>query len=75
MEVFFFAIMLVAALVIGTEDKQSEDHASHTSVPPTSKIQSVDRGLSPHVCDLEYLPIIQRDLTVPLDQQVSDDER
>jgi len=75
MEVFLFAIMLVAALVIGTEDKQSEDHASHSSVAPTSKIQSVDREHSAQVCDRDQRHITQRDLTVPLDQQVSDSER
>lgn len=76
MEVFFFAIVLVAALVIGTEDKQSGINASHSSVPPTSKVQSVDYDeLSIRVCDLEGRHIIQRDLTVPLGQQVSDDER
>ena len=76
MEVFFFAIVLVAALVIGTEDKQSGSNASHSSIPPTSKVQSVDHDeLSIRVCDPEERHIIQRDLTVPLDQQVSDSER
>ena len=75
MEVFLFAIVLVAALVIGTEDKQSGDHANHSSVPPTSKIQSVDREHSAQVCDRDQRHITQRDLTVPLDQQVSDSER
>ena len=76
MEVFIFAIVLVAALVIGTEDRQSEDHASHSSVPPTSKVQSVDHDeLLIRVCDPEDRHIIQRDLTVPLGQQVSDSER
>jgi len=68
MEVFFFAIVLIAALVIGTEGKQSEDHASHSSVPPTSKVQSVDREHSAHVCDPGHRHITERDLTKPFEQ-------
>ena len=74
MEVFFFAIVLIAALIIGTEDKQSEDHANHSSVPHASKVQSGDREHSAHVCDPDHRHITQRDLTIPLEPQHSDDE-
>ena len=46
MEVFFIVIMLIAALVIGTENKQRDDHATSSdpvSALPVSKARH--RGL------------------------------
>ncbi len=77
MEVFFIAIMLIAALVIGTENKQRDDHATSSdpaSALPVSKAQSGDHERSVDFCDPERPHMIQRNLTVPVDQQSSDDE-
>ena len=77
MEVFLIAIMLIAALVIGTETEQRDDHATSSdpaSALPVSKAQSSDHERSVDFCDPERPHMIQRNLTVPVDQQSSDDE-
>jgi hypothetical protein len=85
MEAFIIAIMLIAALAIGsedrgTEDRQREDHMTHADVSssspvsPLSSIQTVDRDQSTDLCDPDRCHIRQRDLTVPLNQQSTDDE-
>ena len=77
MEVFFIAIMLIAALVIGTENRQRDDHATPSnpaSASPVSKTQSSDHERSADLCSPERSHMIQRNLTLPFDQQSSDDE-
>jgi len=77
MEVFVIAIMLIAALLIGTETKQHDDHVTLSdpaSALPVSKAQYSDHERSADFCDPERPHMIQRNLTVPIDQQSSDDE-
>jgi hypothetical protein len=77
MEDIFIAIILLAALVIGTETEQRDDHATLSnpaSALPVSKAQSSDHERSADLCSPERPHMIQRNLTVPVDQQSSDDE-
>lgn len=80
MEALVIAIMLIAALAIGVENKQRSDHATHAScstaspIAPVSKTQSVDSERPVDLCDPDHPHMIQRDLTVPLDHQSPDDE-
>jgi hypothetical protein len=75
MDVFFVAIVLFAAMAFGTGDRQLEVHADSSNVPSESEVRSVTRKHSDQFCDLWVGHITQRDLTVPLDQRIIDDEQ
>ena len=75
MDVFFLAIVLFAAMAFGTEDRQLEGHADVSNVSSESEVRSVTRKHSDQFCDPWVGHITQRDLTVPLDQRIIDDEQ
>jgi len=74
MEAFILAIVVVTALLVGVKSERNdqEQHTAHAA-RPTSE-QSVTVQSPVHLCDLTHQAIIQRDLTVPVDQQVNDDD-
>jgi len=68
------AIVLIAALVMGTEEERGEDNATHSNPSHALDAPSDDRESSARLCDPDRTYIKQRDLTLPLDQQSSDDD-
>ena len=77
MDAAVIAIMLIAALVIGRDDKQHDNHATQASLssaPPVSYAQSIDRKRSADLCNPDRTRIIQRDLTIPINRHSTDDE-
>ncbi len=75
MEAFVIAIVLITSMVFGTGDKQRKDHTNHSSVSPASDVQSADREQSVYLCNPDLRHIRQRDLTLPLNPQINNDER
>ncbi len=73
MDAFIIIIALMAALIVGSGHRQIDLDLGHAVVSAASKDHSVDHERSVHICDPGYHHIIQRDLTVPLDQQVNED--
>lgn len=77
MEVFLIVIMLIAALVMGTETKQRDNQTTPSnpaSALPVSTAQSLDHEGSADLCDPGRSQMIQRNLTLALDRQNTDDE-
>ena len=73
MEAFVIAIVFVTAWVIGAESRQVDPEPRAESEAVSISDQIDDRGCSVRICDQGYQLIIQRDLTVPVDQQVNKD--
>jgi len=73
MEAFVIAIFFVAAWVMGAESRQVDPEPRTDSEAVSINDQIDDRECSVRICDQEYQRIIQCDLTVPVDQQVSED--
>ena len=73
MEAFVIAIVFVTAWVMGAESGQIDPEPRAESEAVSIGDQIDDRECSVRICDQEYQRIIQRDLTVPVDQQVSED--
>lgn len=77
MDVFLFAVVLVAALVAG--DKPAEhpaDTAAQTAGPPSPEYApAVGRGLAVPVCDPTRARIRQRDLSETVKQEVNRNDR
>jgi hypothetical protein len=79
MDVFLFAVVLVAALVAGGGDKPAE-HPADTSVqtagpPSPENKQAVRRDLAVPVCDSTRARIRQRDLSGAVKQEVNRNDR
>ena len=75
MEGFFLIIVLVTAWLVGVESERpyQEPRSVHKATL-TSELGVT--GQSPaHLCDPTHQTIVQRDLTVPVDQQVNDHVR
>ena len=75
MEGLFLIIVLVTALLVGVESErpEQEQHSVHTA---TLTSEQGVTGQSPvHLCSPTNQTIVQRDLTVPVDQQVNDHDR
>ena len=75
MDIFFTAIVLMAALVIGADDSQREDNVNPSNVAPAGDIELTESERPVQACDPYYPYTIQRDLSVPLKEQASDDKR
>ena len=74
MEGLFLIIVLVTALLVGVEPERP-DHEPRSAHKATLTIeQGVTGQSSVHLCDPTHQTIVQRDLTVPVDQQVNDDD-
>lgn len=75
MDVFIFAVVLIAALVAGVGDKPAEDPADNpvqTDGPPSPEYApAVGRGLAVPVCDPTRARIRQRDLSGTVKQEVN----
>ena len=74
MEAFVIAIVFVTAWVMGAESRQVDPEPRAESEAVSISDQIDDRECSVRIFDQEYQLIIQRDLTVPVDQQVNEDD-
>ena len=74
MEAFVIAIVFVTAWVMGAESRQVDLEPRAESEAVSISDQIDDRERAVRVCDQEYQLIIHRDLTVPVDQQVNEDD-
>ena len=74
MEAFVIAIVFVTAWVIGAESRQvdPERHVESEVISTSEKVD--DREPSVPICNSDYYLIIQRDLTLPVDQLVNQDD-
>jgi hypothetical protein len=71
MEGFFLIVVLVTALLVGVESERADQEQRSVPKSPQTSEQGVT-GQSPvHLCDPTHQTIVQRDLTVPVDQQVN----
>ena len=75
MDVFLVALVLFAVMAFGAGDSKREDQADSSNVSSESEVRSVTRKHSDQFCDPWVGHITQRDLTVPLDQGIIDDEQ
>ena len=79
MDVFLFAVVLVAALVAGGGDKPAEhtaDTAVQTAVPPSpGSAPAVGRYLAVPMCESTRVRIRQRDLSGAVEQEVKPNDR
>ena len=74
MEGLFLIIVLVTALLVGVESERPDQEPRSVHKATLTSEQGVT-GQSPvHFCDPTHRTIVQRDLTVPIDQQVNDDD-
>ncbi len=74
MEAFVIAIVFVTAWFLGAESRHVDPESGAENEAVSIGDQIDDRECSVRVCDQEYQLIIQRDLTVPIDQQVNQDD-
>lgn len=74
MEVFFMAIVLVAVLLVGVDSGRVDPTQHSTGVEAGTNDRVVTGQSSVHVCDPVRQTIVQRDLTVSVDQPVNDDD-
>ena len=74
MEAFFLVIVLVTALLVGVKNERhdSGQHTAHTAKSTSEQSLSVQSPA--RLCDPTHQTIGQRDLTVPVDNEVNDDE-
>ncbi len=79
MDVFIFAVVLVAALVAGAGDKPAEhqaDIAAQSAGPPSPEYAPAPgRGFAVPVCDPTRARISQRDLSGTVKQEVNRNDR
>lgn len=75
MEAVLVVIFCVTAWVVGAEFRQVDPERNLASDAVSTSEQVVARQSSVRMCDPSYHAIIQRDLTVPVDQQVNEDGR
>ena len=75
MDVFSVALVLFAVMTFGAGDSKREDQADSSNVSSESEVHPVTRKHSDQFCDPRVGHITQRDLTIPLDQRVIDDEQ
>jgi len=75
MEAVLVVIFCVTAWVAGAEFRQVDPERNLASDAVSTSEQVVARQSSVRICDPSYRAIIQRDLTVPVDQQVNEDGR
>lgn len=73
MEAFVIAIVFVTAWVMGAESRHVDPEPRAESETVSISDQIDDRERSVCICNQDYQLIIQRDLTVPVDQQVNKD--
>ena len=75
MEGFFLILVLVTALLVGVESGRPDQEQRTVHKGTLTSEQGVT-GQSPvQLCDPTHQTIVQRDLTVPVDQQVNDHDR
>ena len=74
MEVFFMAIVLVAVLLVGVDSGRVDPTQHSTGVEAGTNDRVVTGQSSVHVCDPARQTIVQRYLTVSVDQPVNDDD-
>ena len=74
MEGLFLIIVLVTALLVGVESERPDQEQRSVQKAPQASEQGVT-GQSPvHFCNPTHQTIVQRDLTVPVEQWVNDDD-
>ena len=75
MEGFFLIVVLVTAFFVGVESERPDQEQRSVHTATLTSEQGVT-GQSPvHLCDPTHQIIVQRDLTVPVNQQVNDHDR
>lgn len=74
MESFLLAIVLVTVLLVGVDSGRIDPEHHSTGVEATTSDRVVTGQFSGHVCNPPRQTIVQRDLTVSVDQQVNDDD-
>ena len=75
MEGFFLIVGLVTAFFVGVESERPDQEQRSVHTATLTSEQGVT-GQSPvHLCDPTHQIIVQRDLTVPVNQQVNDHDR
>lgn len=74
MEAFVMAIVFVTAWFLGAESRQVDPEPRAESEAVSISDQIDDRERAVRICDPGHHQIIQRDLTVPVDQQVNEDD-
>ena len=75
MEGLFLIIVLVTALLVGVESEQPDQEPRSVHKATLTSEQGVTGSPPVHLCDPTHQTIVQRDLTVPVDQQVNDHDR
>ncbi|MEZ5574070.1 MAG: hypothetical protein R3E64_18940 [Halioglobus sp.] len=73
MEAVLVVIFCVTAWVVGAEFRQVGPERNLASDAVTTSEQVVARESAVRICDPSDYAIIQRDLTVPVDQQANED--
>lgn len=74
MEAFVIAIVFVTAWVMGAESGQVDPEPRAESEAVSIGDQIDDRERAVRICDQEDQLIIHRDLTVPVDQPVNEND-
>ena len=69
MEGFFLIIVLVTALLVGVESERPDQAPRSVHEATLISEQGVTGQSLIHLCDPTHQTIVQRDLTVPVDQQ------
>lgn len=74
MEAFLLVIVLVTALLVGVKNERNDPEQKTVHAMKSTSQQSLTVQSPVHHCDPTYQTIIQRDLTVPVDNEVNDDD-
>ena len=74
METVLLVIVLATALLVGVKNERHDPGQRTAHTAKSASEQSLSVQSPARLCDPTHLTIIQRDLTVPLDQQVNDDD-
>ncbi len=74
MEAVFLVIVLVTALLVGVKNERIDPEQKTAHAVKSTTEQGLTVQSPVHHCDPTYQTVIQRDLTVPVYQQVDDDD-
>ena len=75
MEGLFLIIILVTALLVGVESERPDQEPRSVHKATLTSGQGVTGQPPVHLCDPTHQTIVQRDLTVPVNQQGNDHDR
>jgi hypothetical protein len=75
MEGLYLIFVLVTALLVGVESERPDQEQRSVHKATLMSEQGVTGQSLIHLCDPTHQTIVQRDLTVPVDQQINDHDR